>query len=369
MTLKGIQHEKLSEALRDAFRSPQRFNEFVKFRFDKNLYDITIAEDLREMAFKLINEADREGWIEELIVAARQSNPKNTLLFVFAQEFNLAIPIPPELSGLKLEKIIKKTNSFLDVNKWREQLGQIEMQVCRIEIPTNNYQHFGTGFLIAPNVVMTNFHVIESVISEQVASSNVILRFDYKKLTDGKIINKGTEYHLAEEDWLIDSSPYVNEENRLSTPDELDYALLRLNETPGQEPIGNNPERDASKRGWIKLNTEPYNFLPNTPLFILQHPNAAPLKLAFDTEAIIGINENGTTVTYKTNTEGGSSGSPCFDINWNLVALHHSGDPMWQNPTYNAGTPISAICSCLKKKGLLKDLLSNEPFPRKINNS
>jgi V8-like Glu-specific endopeptidase len=94
----------------------------------------------------------------------------------------------------------------------------------------------------------------------------------------------------------------------------------------------------------------------------VQHPNAYPLKLAFDTDAIIGVNENGTTVKYKTNTEGGSSGSPCFDINWNLVALHHSGDPDSINPTFNAGTPFSAICSRLEKQGLLEDLQSGQPM-------
>ena len=188
---------------------------------------------------------------------------------------------------------------------------------------------------------------------------NVILRFDYKQLADGKIINKGTEYCLVEDDWLIDKSPYV--ENQSPTPDELDYALLRVDGVPGEEQIGEKPDPNSPQRGWIKLPTEPYyEFLPDSPLLIVQHPNAQPLKLAFDTDAIISINENGTIVKYNTNTEPGSSGSPCFDINWNLIALHHSGDPDW-NPTYNAGTPFSAICSRLDKQGLLADLRSGKP--------
>ena len=48
-----------------------------------------------------------------------------------------------------------------------------------------------------------------------------------------------------------------------------------------------------------------------------------PLKLAPDTEAVLSVNANGTRVRYANNTEPGSSGSPVFDINWNLVALHH----------------------------------------------
>nr|MDJ0775010.1 serine protease [Mastigocoleus sp. MO_167.B18] len=260
-----------------------------------------------------------------------------------------------------LERIVKRTNSFLDVNQWREKLGIIEAQVCRIEITKkNNFQSFGTGFLIAPNVVITNYHVIEPVISGKATPSNVILRFDYKRLPEGKVVNPGIEYRLIEDEdenyWLIDQSPYTD--NDLPTIDELDYALLRVDGVPGEETVANNSVPDTPKRGWINLPEEPYyQFSPDTPLLIVQHPHAQPLKLAFDTDAIIDINENGTTVKYKTNTEGGSSGSPCFDINWNLVALHHSGDPSY-NPSYNAGSPFSAICRRLEKQGLLEELRS-----------
>ena len=61
------------------------------------------------------------------------------------------------------------------------------------------------------------------------------------------------------------------------------------------------------------------------------------MKLAIDTQSVIGVNANGTRVRYKTNTEGGSSGSPVFDMLWNLSALHHYGDPSYSSPTYNQG--------------------------------
>jgi LPS sulfotransferase NodH len=109
----------------------------------------------------LIETAQAEGWVTELVTAARQSNPGNPSLFAFAQEFNLATSTP---SGVALEKIIRNANSFLDVNTWRNRLGQIEARVCRIEITSNKGQLFGTGFLIAPNVAITNYHVMEAVI-------------------------------------------------------------------------------------------------------------------------------------------------------------------------------------------------------------
>jgi hypothetical protein len=83
------------------------------------------------------------------------------------------------------------------------------------------------------------------------------------------------------------------------------------------------------------------------------------LKLALDTEAVIGVNDSGTRVRYRTNTDEGSSGSPCFDDRWNLVALHHAGDPKFAplyHPEYNQGIPFAAIRALLEQRNKL-DLL------------
>ncbi len=86
---------------------------------------------------------------------------------------------------------------------------------------------------------------------------------------------------------------------------------------------------------------------------ILQHPEKAPLKLALDTKSIIAVNANHTRVTYRTNTLGGSSGAPCFNMDWQPVALHHSGDPAAPAfpPTRNEGIPLGAITSHLTRHG------------------
>ena len=68
------------------------------------------------------------------------------------------------------------------------------------------------------------------------------------------------------------------------------------------------------------------------------------------------MNANRSRVRYSTNTESGSSGSPCFDQNWNLVALHHGGDPNFDvghRPEFNEGIPVDAIVTFLNRQGLL----------------
>ncbi len=350
--LTGQQYEQFTQALVDAY-APQRLTEMVRFRLDRNLAAIALGDDLQEIVFKLIGTAEAEGWTDRLLLAARESNPGNPQLLAFAQQFGLAPSTPPRP---ELERLIKTTNSFLDIAKWRQRLGEIEGQVCRVEAPGS----YGTGFLLGPDVVMTNYHVVQHLIEQDGAGAgSVALRFDYKRLEDGTTLNPGKEYRLAPE-WLIDRSPMSpvdlqpEPKSNVPQPNELDYALLRVEGSPGLDKIGDSPDPGAPSRKWIEALTEPYDFVPDTPLFIVQHPQGDPLKLALDDDAVIGLNANVTRVTYKTNTEAGSSGSPCFNANWDLVALHHSGDPNFDpghKPTYNEGIPFSAIANLLHERG------------------
>jgi V8-like Glu-specific endopeptidase len=76
------------------------------------------------------------------------------------------------------------------------------------------------------------------------------------------------------------------------------------------------------------------------------------MQVALDTQAIIKVNANRTRVQYRTNTLPGSSGSPCFNIDWQLVALHHSGDPAdVARAGFNQGIPMAAIVALLKSRG------------------
>ena len=67
----------------------------------------------------------------------------------------------------------------------------------------------GTGFLVAPDIVLTNYHVVEPVINwqrsqagEQVAGTRiparlVSARFDHKVLADDVQLSPGTCHALA----------------------------------------------------------------------------------------------------------------------------------------------------------------------------
>jgi hypothetical protein len=357
-----IEREDLAAALLDAFQTQNSLREMLHHRLGKSPNAVGPAsketERLSDTVFKLVDEAEDEGWKLDLIAAARESRPRNVALIAFSERHGLSAlsTSPPEL-----ERIIRDTNAFLPINVWREKMGKVESAVCRVEVETNKGTVFGTGFLISPDILITNYHVVESAILGEEGKSthdglkaggeDIGLRFDYKRTKSGSVLNPGTVYKLVKQGWLINHSPYA--QNRHSPdPEELDYALLRVEGKPGCDSIGNTLEPEASNRGWIELSNVTHNFPSSPALVIVQHPRSTPLKIAIDTEAVIGVNEKGTMVKYRTNTEHGSSGSPCFNMNWELVALHHSGDPDFWNPKYNAGTPISAILALLEKRGL-----------------
>jgi len=240
-----------------------------------------------------------------------------------------------------LEGLVRPRLRIMDMERWRMREAAVSAQVCRIDIGATPR---GTGFLVGRDLVLTNYHVLTSVIAGETAATSVQCVFDFKRLADGTV-NQGRGVKLAR-DWLIAKAPPSQAESEdrpddvLPTSDELDFSLIKLAEAFGTTPVATVT---AGPRGWVELPTMQPPIPTGAALIIVQHPNSEPISLALDTSAVHGLNANGTRVRYATNTDNGSSGSPCFDFDWSLVALHHMGDPNWRNPTYNQGVPIGLI--------------------------
>jgi hypothetical protein len=239
--LSGQQYQQLMNVLIRLFPTPQRLEIFLTTRLDKNLYVVAGPGELDYQMFNLIRTAESEGWTARLIAAAREARPTDDQLVAFAQAVGQAAS---SANRQELERTIKDTSSYLDVAQWRTRLGQIETQVGRVEVKLKNGQvAFGTGFLIRPDAVLTNYHVVKPVFDGQADAKAIIVRFDYKILADGVQINGGSPYALAN-DWVIASSPYspvdklTDPAGQLPTPDDLDFAILRLDGAPGDQPVG-----------------------------------------------------------------------------------------------------------------------------------
>jgi hypothetical protein len=356
LQVRGQQLEQLVEALVDAYPDTDSLARMLEFRLARQLARFAaLPKPLDQVVFEVIAAANSQGWTMHLIAAARESRPSNPKLLKLGEDFGLTA------TTAQLERKVRDDLSYVDIADWRSRLGAIEGQVCRLETPGS----MGTGFLLGPDVVITNYHVMEEVIKNPACAANVVIRFDYKRLANGTTVNEGTTCRLAAESWLLDYSPYspadliANPNSEVPNTDELDYALLRLDSQPGAEPIaGPKAEPGAPKRSWITIDDATRPLAVDAPLFIVQHPQNWPLKLAMDTRSVLSTNSNGTRVRYRTNTEKGSSGSPVFNEHWQLVALHHSGDRAIV-PVYNQGIPIAAIVGLLRTRG--KMALLNQP--------
>lgn len=318
LKLDGPRRQRFCEALLDAFRSRSSLQQMVSFGLNERLNEIAGTGSLKDTVFELIDWAEEQGRTDELLMAARQANGGNSTLLVFAEEAGFTAIEP---SHGQAELIVNKAAKFQDVETFLARLRACESAVCRIEIPRSN--GIGTGFLVGPDLVMTNYHVMERVIQGAVKQGTVVFRFGYKVAADGLTLQTGHEYGLvAGSGWLLDSSS-------LSA---LDYALVRLAGKAGEDPADGG--MTAPQRGW--LTPEKHDFVVGEPLYVLQHPDAAPLKFADG--GVTAVWPAKYRVIYRTNTIPGSSGSPCFDGSWNLVALHH-----WGDPAGNRGVIFSAI--------------------------
>jgi hypothetical protein len=246
-----------------------------------------------------------------------------------------------------LQRNIRPNLNMIEVREWLEGLAQVEKRVCRIEIGKNGA---GTGFLVGPSAVMTNWHVVRQVLQPE-TWAKISCRFDYLMLPDGSV-QEGIRIPLGAKGVMAFSPASDAELTPMPdepppTPHQLDYALLHL-----AQPLGD-------QRGWMTFPEAAIELPAGSPLIIAQHPLAAPMKLALDTNSIIGLVGNGLRLRYHTNTESGSSGSPCFNMDWQLVALHHLGDPVAGPPVFNQGVPAELIRADIEAKGLGMFLATN----------
>ena len=218
---------------------------------------------------------------------------------------------PLETESENYENVHDIAARFVEIDWWRQGESRC-FAVARVSNLTNS--GFGTGFLIRGSdlhpsfgdgpLLMTNAHVVSE-------DDEVHRRLPKPPLypEDAKITFQVGQ--LADRTWgaaeILWSSP----------PWDLDTTLIRL---------------DAA----IEL-AEPYKIRKRLPplggterLYIIGHPSGASLKFSLDDNLLLdyqrAVRENWRgLVHYRTPTEGGSSGSPVFDLQWRLVAIHHAG--------------------------------------------
>lgn len=314
LDLKGKQLQVLRDALVRAFPSYSDLQMMLLFELNEDIGRHVPIGPMDKVATDLILWARSQSRLDELIAGARAQNPTNLDLRQFALEISVTSDEPPK--G-KLEAMVLKNVPFQKVAQWRDQMAKVEKAVCRVELPEGT--GMGTGFLIGPSAILTNWHVAKLLEEQNLKPEQAGVRFDYAADASGVAVPAGKFYRFVS-DYIVDKSPET----------ELDFALLKVEGAPGNEAIGPGDQT----RGWLSY--QPHEFEIGEIQFILQHQLAAPLNLSAG--AVTAINSLHKRVTYTANTDFGSSGSPVFTIGWKIAALHH-----WGEQTGNMGIPLNYI--------------------------
>lgn len=195
-----------------------------------------------------------------------------------------------------LERVLGR-NDLMSV-RFLEDGWQKSRAVARIQIGRSGGfgGGYGTGFLVGPGLLLTNHHVLPS--AEVAAISKA--EFNYQLRLDGQL----------QSSLVLDLDPtsfYLSDR-------DLDYALVAVENHP-----------DLARFSWIPLIEEQGKLLVGEWVNIIQHPNGEPKQLAIRENQV--VDELERHLHYLTDTAPGSSGSPVFNDQWEVVALHRSGVP------------------------------------------
>jgi hypothetical protein len=359
--LRGRQRKQFGKRLMSAF-DLDSFDNMLANQLGIRREEIALGKDYETIVYRVIDDAERKWYTAELLQAARAERQTDLNLLEFSQQFGL------EPSFVEPERLVRETLGEIDPEPWLKTATERLGQICRIDIP--EAYTGGTGFLVGPDLILTNYHVVAQIIEydDDDLGSSIEIRFDQRVRSN--LSKTSQPVRLRSSEWLVDFSPDSNAAFEEIPTAALDYALLRIAESarPGEDRVD-----DGKERGWVPIPTFPYKFAKDSPLFVLGHPRGDSLKMTLDTNSIMEINQQKSRVRYRTNTDSGSSGSPCFDLQWNLVALHHAGDTA-KIAQFNEGIPVSTIRRMWKekvdsselddwKKDVL-DMLRNQNFDR-----
>ena len=211
--------------------------------------------------------------------------------------------------GVSPEKILGLNN--LKQISWIERGVEVSRSVCRILTPNG----LGTGFLVGPELVMTNNHVL----ADDTMAADSQVEFNYQQDSSGKLF-AAVRYRL--------------DPARFHTNADLDYTLV------GVKADSNKPALQTW--GQLQLNPDA-DPVPDEHVCIIQHPNGGLKQIVLTSNWVVATET--PVVHYTTDTMPGSSGSPVFNDTWHVVALHHASVPTDETQLHyvNEGILMSAI--------------------------
>lgn len=330
----------LQRVLVSTFRGPT-LQRIVESTIPEVQNDIIWQNNLADIVAELIRVANQYGVLDKLLIALAEERPERpdlrALLLLFSQLPGWSVRYGTHTLH-NLERLTSQGSPFMDMSRLAAWMIASERRLCQIKVGMT----FGTGFLIAPDLVLTCYHVVEAHLKQRVAASDVQIRFDFYVSPNNTAPSPSLPWESIDPAWKIIHRPYSPADLSLQgdpAPEDLDYAVLKL-----RNPVGN-------ERGWIDISQDVPPPAPEAPLLIAQHPGQAPdgrapqqpLQIAFATPGFESMDATGTRLIHFVSTLPGSSGGLVVGPDFRACGLHHNRGDLLKESKRNRAVLLSSI--------------------------
>ncbi len=250
---------------------------------------------------------------ERVLLRAQRLESKNAVavkpdLSILVESFNDArstsktAPLPTQHADeLSLERVINRSRDF-QFTAFLEQALYVSHAVCRIATNIGNgCTSYGTGFMVTPGLLLTNHHVLPSI---DVAMMSMA-EFEYQRDRWGNV--------AAPQPFPLNPKKFFINDKK------LDFAMVAVDFS-----------RRTTKRPlvWCPMIKELGKIITLEHINIIQHPRGEVKQVVIRENRLLDwFDGKDIVLHYEADTEPGSSGSPVFNDQWEVVALHHSGVP------------------------------------------
>ena len=252
---------------------------------------------IRSVWHAVVDEARKQGCVQTIIEIAAKKYPQlaeELRQTMKADRPSVESPFnirdaawKSEVSSDQQERIIGKQSTLLPIG-FLEQGLERARSVARIVTASGES---GTGFLVGGNLIVTNNHVLQ----DEAVAATATFQFNFEQSVVG--LDKPIE--------TVKCRPDLG----FLTSKDHDWTVVRL-------------EGDVNAK-WGAIPLVPATIAKEDRVIIIQHPGGGQKQIALAHNLVTYADDQ--IVQYLTDTMPGSSGSPVFNEQWQVVALHHSG--------------------------------------------
>ena len=214
-----------------------------------------------------------------------------------------------DIDNVTMERIIGRTKDLLAIHFF-DYGKRASQSVCRLVTRLGGGRlSYGTGFMVSPALLLTNHHVLE----DAGMAAGTIAQFRYEPGERGSLPTR-EEFDLRPDRFFLNDK-------------DLDFAVVAV-------AAKSRNNGNLGDFGFCPLIAAEGKIVPGEPVNIIQHPLGQPKQVVIRENKLLDLPKPADWdpkldryAQYEADTERGSSGSPVFNDQWEVVALHHSGVP------------------------------------------